>query len=128
MDELEIYKRQGFAQKLGLGKRPALVIVDFVVGFTDPEHFGGGNIRPAIEKTVTLLAFARARGWPVAHTRVVYAADGSDAGMFARKAPGLLKLTEESALSQIVPELTPKPRELVIRKRQASSALSSAPG
>lgn len=121
MDELEIYKRQGFAQKLGLGKSPALVIVDFVVGFTDPAHFGGGNIGPAIEKTVPLLAFARARKWPVAHTRVVYAADGSDAGMFARKAPGLLKLTEDSPLSQIVADLTPKPGELVIRKRQASA-------
>jgi len=121
MDELEVYKRQGFAQKLGLGKSPALVIVDFVVGFTDPAHFGGGNIGSAIEKTITLLAFARACNWPVAHTRVVYAADGSDAGMFARKAPGLLKLTEDSPLSQIVPELSPRPGELVIRKRQASA-------
>jgi maleamate amidohydrolase len=121
MDELEIYKRQGFAQKLGLGKSPALVSVDFVVGFTDPAHFGGGNIGAAIEKTIPLLAFARARSWPVAHTRVVYAADGSDAGMFARKAPGLRKLTEDSPLSQIVPALAPRAGELVIRKRQASA-------
>jgi maleamate amidohydrolase len=121
MDELDIYERQGFAQKLGLGKTPALVIVDFVVGFTDPAHFGGGNILPAIDRTVALLAFARSRGWPVAHTRVVYAADGSDAGMFARKAPGLLKLTDDSPLSQIVTALTPRAGELVIRKRQASA-------
>jgi maleamate amidohydrolase len=121
MDELDIYERQGFAQKLGLGKAPALVIVDFVVGFTDPAHFGGGNILPAIDRTVALLAFARSRGWPVAHTRVVYAADGSDAGMFARKAPGLLKLTDDSPLSQIVTELAPRAGELVIRKRQASA-------
>ena len=64
---------------------------------------------------------ARERGWPVAHTRVVYADDGSDAGAFTRKAPGLLKLTETSPLSQIVKELTPAPGELVLRKRQASA-------
>src|SRR5690606_25843093 len=59
--------------------------------------------------------------WPIAHTRVVYADDGSDAGAFTRKSPGLLKLTETSELSQIVPALTPAPGELVIRKRQASA-------
>ena len=99
MDELEIYKRQGFAQRVGLGHSPALVIVDFVVGFTDPAHFGGGNILPAIDTTTRLLAFARDAGWPVAHTRVIYADDGSDAGVFARKEPG----------------------ELVVRKQQASA-------
>ena len=41
VDELDIYKRQGFAQTVGLGRSPALVIVDFVVSFTDPAHFGG---------------------------------------------------------------------------------------
>ena len=120
MSELDIYKRQGFAQSVGIGAQPALVIVDFVVGFTDPAQFGGGNIGPAIERTVGLLADARKRGWPVAHTRVVYADDGSDAGSFAAKAPGLRKLTETSPLSQIVPELAPVPGELIVRKRQAS--------
>jgi maleamate amidohydrolase len=121
MSELDIYARQGFAQSIGVGRRPALVMVDFVLGFTDPEHFGGGNIKPAIDRTVGLLAVARARRWPVAHTRVVYADDGSDAGAFTRKAPGLRKLTETSPLSQIVEELRPAAGELVIRKRQASA-------
>ncbi len=121
VDELDIYKRQGFAQTVGLGRSPALVIVDFVVSFTDLAHFGGGNILAAIDNTTHLLAFAREVGWPVAHTRVVYADDGSDAGVFARKAPGLRKLTEHSPLSQIVSALSPKPGELVVRKQQASA-------
>ncbi|HWT08440.1 MAG TPA: isochorismatase family protein [Roseomonas sp.] len=106
--------------RAGLGQAPALVIVDFVVGFSDPAHFGGGNIGPAIEQTVALLAFARKQGWPVAHTRVVYADDGSDAGVFTLKAPSLKKLTETSPLSQIVPELAPLPGELIVRKQGAS--------
>lgn len=96
-DELDIYRRQGFAQALGLGEAPALVIVDFVVGFTDP----------AIECTVALLALARASRWPVAHTRVVYADDGLDRGVFAARVPSLLTLTGASPLSQIVAELAP---------------------
>lgn len=124
-DETDIYRRQGFAQKVGLGEKPALLIVDFVVGFTDPAHFGGGNIGPAIDRTEGLLAFARERGWPVAHTRVVYADDGSDAGAFTTKVPTLLKLTEQSPLSRIVPELAPAAGELVVRKRQASAFFAS---
>ena len=42
-----------------MGSAPALLIVDFVVGFADPAHFGGCNIVAAIAATVPLLAFAR---------------------------------------------------------------------
>lgn len=121
MSELDIYARQGMGTPIGMGRSLALIMVDFVIGFTDPAHFGGGNITDAIGRTAPLLAHARRRGWPVVHTRVVYADDASDAGAFTRKSPGLLKLTEASPLSQIVPELAPVPGELVIRKRQASA-------
>jgi maleamate amidohydrolase len=107
-------------QRAGMGERPALVIVDFVWGFADPVRFGGGNIAPAIAETVHLLAFARRRHWPIAHTRVVYADDGADSGVFTRKAPGLLKLTETSPLSQIVPELALAKGEYIVRKQGAS--------
>jgi maleamate amidohydrolase len=120
-DDLDIYKKQGFAQSIGIGAAPALLIVDFVIGFTDPAHFGGGNIAPAIARTVQLLALARERGWPVVHTRVVYADDGSDCGGFTRKVPALRRLTETSELSQIVHELTPEPGELIVRKHNASA-------
>ena len=61
MTEAEIYQRQGFGKSSGFGARPALLIVDFVVGFTDPKHFGGGNILTAVANTKTLLAAARAQ-------------------------------------------------------------------
>ena len=75
MSELEIYQKQGFGNRSGMGQRPALLIVDFVNGFADPDQFGGGNIGEAIDNTRELLAEARALGLPVAFTRVVYAED-----------------------------------------------------
>ncbi len=120
-NELDIYRQQGFANRMGMGRASALLIIDFVQGFTDPAHLGGGNIREAIAGTRALLTLARARGWPVAHTRIVYADDGADAGAFALKVPALLKLTETSPLSQIVPELAPSAGEAVFRKRHASA-------
>jgi maleamate amidohydrolase len=121
MSELDIYRRQNMGNRIGVGRRMALLIVDFTVGFNDPELFGGGNIDAAIRRTVGLLEAFRAARLPVAYTRIVYAADGSDAGVFCRKAPGLRNLSEDAPAGQIVPELPPRRGELIVRKTQASA-------
>jgi maleamate amidohydrolase len=122
MDESEIYRRQNFGNSSGFGARPALLIVDFVNGFADPGNFGGGNIADAIAGTVKLLAACRRLRLPIASTRVVYPDDATaEEWVFARKAPGLLNLTESVPASQIVAELAPLPGEYIVRKRMASA-------
>lgn len=120
-DDIALYHAQSFGGSVGIGARPALCIVDFVNGFTDPKLFGGGNIAEAIANTVGLLAAARRHGLPVAFTRVVYADDGSDHGAFVRKVPALAKLTETAPDGQIVAELAPRSNELIVRKTQPSA-------
>ena len=120
-NELETYRRQTFGAKLEPQAGVALLIVDFVNGFADPETFGGGNIPEAIERTVPLLAHARARGWPIAHTRIVYADDDADHNVFSLKVPGMLALKEGAHNSAIVPALTPREGELVVRKTVPSA-------
>ncbi|VVE61881.1 N-carbamoylsarcosine amidase [Pandoraea captiosa] len=114
--ESGVYQRQGFGTSLAPQGNVALLIVDLVVGFADPEVFGGGNIASAIARTVDALAIARRQGWPVAHSRIVYADDGSDDNIFSIKVPGMATLTETNPNSAIVPELTPAKGELVVRK------------
>ena len=121
MNEGDIYQRQGFGNQSGFGKQPALLIVDFVNAFADPDEFGGGNIGEAITKTKVLLIKSRLAEIPIAFTRVVYAEDGSDAGVFCLKAPGLLKLTELSHGGQVVDELAPGIGEYIVRKTQPSA-------
>jgi maleamate amidohydrolase len=121
MGELDVYRQQGFGNRSGFGRSPALLIVDFVNAFNDPALFGGGNIGTAIASTRTLLQCARAQRLPIVFTRVVYAEDGSDAGVFCLKAPGLAALTENAPASQVVPELEPLKGEYVIRKTQPSA-------
>jgi len=121
MSELDIFKQQNFGNPIGFGRRSALLVVDFTVGFNDPALFGGGNIDPAVQRTVRLLEFFREQELPVAFTRVVYADDGSDGGIFATKQPRLLMLTENQLAGQVVPELAPRAGELVVRKNQASA-------
>ncbi|WP_119271212.1 isochorismatase family protein [Taklimakanibacter deserti] len=121
MTDEDVYHKQQFGQKTGFGKAPALLLVDFVNGFHDPEILGGGNIPEAVIATVPLLGFFRDRKLPIVFTRIVYAADGSDASLWCEKVPRLLGLTETAPASQIVETLSPHPGELVIRKTQASA-------
>ncbi|MEM9222447.1 MAG: isochorismatase family protein [Pseudomonadota bacterium] len=119
--ELEVYARQGYGRRSGFGEAPAIVVVDFSNGFADPEQFGGGNIADAIEGTAKLLDVGRQAKVPIAYTRVVYAEDGSDNGVFCLKAPNLAKLTEASHSSQIVDALAPQPGDYIVRKLQPSA-------
>ncbi|MSO74747.1 MAG: isochorismatase family protein [Alphaproteobacteria bacterium] len=119
--ELEVYQRQSFGQRLGLGRRAGLLVVDFVNGFNDQALFGGGNIGPAIERSVDLLDACRRMDMPIVFTRIVFEADGSDHNLFVAKVPALGQLTEAAPCSQIVPPLAPKPGEMVVRKRLPSA-------
>lgn len=121
MNEEDIYRHQRFGEPIGLGRRAALLIVDFTVGFNDPALFGGGNIDAAIRCTVGLLAYFREARLPVAYTRIVYADDGSNAGVFTVKVPRLKTLTEAHPAGQIVPALAPQAGEMIVRKTEASA-------
>jgi maleamate amidohydrolase len=96
-----IYRRQNFGNRIGFGRRSALLLVNFTAGFNDPMLFGGGNIDAAVKRSVALLEFFRKHALPVAFTRVVYAEDGSDAGVFCLKAPNLRMLTETHPAGQM---------------------------
>ena len=105
--DISAYSRQGFGTPLPLKAPFGLLIVDFVNGFADPAVLGGGNIPEAIAQTRHLLAHARAQGWPVAHSRIVFSDDDADSNIFCLKVPAMLALKEHSENSAIVPELAP---------------------
>ncbi|WP_247879040.1 isochorismatase family protein [Azospirillum brasilense] len=79
------------------------------------------KLRKSIKSCTDFDEKARAMGWAVAHSRIVYADDGSDGNVFSIKVPGMQTLTEHAPISAIVPELTPVPGELVVRKTVPSA-------
>ena len=119
--DVSAYARQGFGTPLPLKAPFGLLIIDFVNGFADPAVFGGGNIAQAIDQTTHLLAHARQQGWPIAHSRIVFADDDADQNIFCLKVPGMLTLKEDSPASAIVPELAPAYGEYVVRKSTPSA-------
>lgn len=120
-EENQVYAKQGFGAELKPEAPFGLLIIDLVNGFANPDVFGGGNIPQAIEKTQDLLAMAREKQWPVAHTRIVFADDQSDNNIFSIKVPSMLSMLEDAEISHIVPELTPESGELVVRKTVPSA-------
>ena len=116
-----IYEQQGLGGRIGFGRRPALLVIDFINAFNDPARFGGGNIQDAIDATEGLLAAARHYALPIAYTSHCYAGDGSDEGVFNRKMPrmgGVLVRGSEAV--QVVDQLAPRPGEYVLEKRYPS--------
>lgn len=116
-----IYSKQGFGSELQLLPPFGLLVVDFVNGFVDPEQFGGGNIAAAVEATIPVLREFRELKLPVAFSRIVFSDDGSDANVFSRKVPSLLRLTELNPSSAVVAQLAPAEGELVVRKTEPSA-------
>jgi maleamate amidohydrolase len=75
------YTRVGYASgDIGAGRRPAVLVVDFQVAFTDPKYPLGGlpMIHAARDRTAELLQAARAQNVPIA---ACYTAYGSVADM-----------------------------------------------
>ncbi len=121
MTETEIYKKQGFGGRIALGRSPALLVVDLVNGFVDPAIFGGGNILEAAERTKPVIELFRRHGAPIVFTRIVYEEDGSNAGVWCEKVPGLRELTESAPASHVVDFLAPRRGDVIIRKTQPSA-------
>jgi maleamate amidohydrolase len=110
-----------FDGKVGFGRNPAVVVIDFTLAYTTPgsPFFAEGVVR-AVADTVPLLEAARTAGIPVIHTKVMYHPSGADGGWFVRKVPALRKLVPGEPLAEIDPKVAPLDEEVVIVKQYPS--------
>ena len=115
------YERKGFSARSGYGMRPALLIVDFIKGFTDPGTGLGGDYGAELAVTATLLAEFRSRALPVFFTTVAYEPHLRDAGLFVRKVPALEILIEGKEWVEVDERIRPRPSEPVVSKKYASA-------
>lgn len=115
------YAKAGFNGNLPFGQRPALLIVDVVRAYLDPESplYAAGEA--ALASNIRLAEAARAAGAPVVFTRVVYGQNGLDGGMFYRKVPALACFREGSPLGAFPEGLEPQADDIVVTKQYASA-------
>ena len=118
---------EGFHGRAGFGRRPALVVVDVSVGFTDPRSPLACDLDEVVAAIGRLLAETRAAGLPVVYTTVSYdEAARRTAATFIEKVPALLTLEAGSRWVEIDPRITPLPGEPVLNKLFASAFFGTA--
>jgi nicotinamidase-related amidase len=117
----EIYARARLGESVTLGSRPAVLVVDFSCGFTDPESTLGSDLTAEVTATKRLLDAARAKGLPVVFTTIGYDASGKDGGLWLQKVPSLGELQVGGRWIEIDPRLEPRDDEPVVLKKGASA-------
>jgi len=120
-DDLQRNYAVAFGGNLAPGKAPALVIVDVVVAYLDPQSPLYARAEPALASNERLLAAARAAGLPVVFTNVEYGAGGIDGGHFFRKVPALKSFLKGSPLGAFPDTLQPRDDEIIVTKQYASA-------
>jgi maleamate amidohydrolase len=112
----------GFHGRVGLGSRPALVVVDVNRGFTDPASPLVCDLDDCVEAIARLLDAFRGAGLPVVFTTVCYDDAGKQAAaVFIEKIPALLVLEPGSEWIAIDPRIAPIEGEPVLSKYFASA-------
>lgn len=114
------YDEAGFGGSFEPGRRPAVIVVDFSCGFTDPEAPTGADMGREIMRTNELIAAARGIGAPVIFTTIEYDEPVPDLA-WLRKARGMAALTKGSSLTEIDPRCDREEGDLLVVKQHASA-------
>ncbi len=126
-DSLSENYRGVFDGRLGFGRKPAVLVVDFINAYTTPgAPLYAPQVVEAVHNTAPLLTLARAKAVPVVYTRVLYNQNGLDGGLFVRKVPVLRGMVAGEPLAELVPDLPPAPQDVILVKQYASAFFGTA--
>ncbi len=107
-------------QSLGLGAKPALLVVDMIKGFTDPACPLGSACPDVIAANTVLLDEFHRRGLPVYFTTVIYRND-SQARVFRARIGALNLLRIDSHWIELDENLPVEPEDVIVEKQWASA-------
>ena len=112
-----------WGQRIGFGNKPALLMVDFMQGYTrEGAPLFAPGVVSAVAESAGLLACARDHGVLVVHTNIRYhPGHFADGGIWLKKAPVMKDMVEGNPLAAFCEAVTPNADEVVISKQYASS-------
>ncbi len=116
----QVYAQAGLGASVTLGRRPAVLVIDFSCGFTDPACALGSDLTDEVEATRRLLDVARDRGLPVVFTTIGFEPSLKDGGLWLQKVPTLGDLQLGGRWVEIDERLGRRDDETVIVKKGAS--------
>ena len=111
-----------FQGKFCYGTRPAVIVVDFALGWTDESYAGGtARLDSPVENTARLIAVARQKDIPIVYTTSPFRPEGADQP-FKSAADESSKYREWDARAvEIDDRVAPSAPDLVIEKENASA-------
>ena len=116
-----MYKKKGFQARVGFGKRPAVLVIDCALAWTDPKYPMGSNLDSVIESTNDVLGAARKKQIPVVFTTIGYDADLKEAELYLAKMPAFRVLIGGSEATKIDPRLKMRSGEIYLVKKWLSA-------
>ena len=119
--DLSANYKKAYDNRLGFGHRPALILVDFVQAYFDQDCALYAGVEDALASALRVREVARAAGIPVIYTNVVYDEDGSDGGVFFKKAPVLENFIAGNPMGDWPSGLQPADDEMVVTKQYPSA-------
>lgn len=115
------FQKRGFGREIGFGTTPALLVIDLIGAFTNPDLPLGAPLGTVLDKTSAVIDAAREGGVPIFYTTVAYEdRDLRDAGVWAAKQAGLVTLRAGTPEVEVDPCLGRRPDEPLIVKKYAS--------
>ena len=120
-DDLLANYKGAYDNRIGFGRRPALILVDFVRAYFDSECELYADVQPELDAALRLVAVARSKGIPVIYTNVVYDAAGRLGGRFFQKAMPLHNFVAGSPMGAWADGVAPAADEIVVSKQYASA-------
>jgi len=129
-EEQRAYAAAGFGRPTGLGKRPALLIIDVqyrTVGTTPMPFWEAIKEFPtscgqvgwdAVANIKRLLEVFRSKNWPVLYPYVA-PKEAFDAGRLADKVPALMGVAAKGY--EFVPDIAPQPQDILVPKKHPSA-------
>ena len=106
---------------LGYGKRPALILIDFVEAYFQPENELFADPQSALDEALNLRVIAHDKNIPVIITNVVYDANGLTGGVFFKKAKPLRNFTPSAEFNGWPDGLIPNKKDIVVSKQYPSA-------
>ncbi len=127
-DTLSDNYRGVWGQRIGFGRRPALLAIDFMQAYTtEGAPLFAPGVVSAVEESRGLLACARRTGIPVIHTHIRYhAGHFADGGLWVKKAPVMKDMVAGNPLAAFCPPVAPLADEVVLSKQYASAFFGTA--
>lgn len=110
-----------YDNRIGFGKKPALILIDFVQAYFEPSSPLYACVDAALASALRIRVAARAKAMPVILTGVVLHPSGLDGGRFFQKAKPLASFTAGNPLGAWPEGLEPYPDEFVVTKQYPSA-------